>query len=576
MNKVMDADEAVRKYVLPGMVIQAGASYAFPNAFFREIIRHYHEKRPGFTIISSAAVSANIALMIHKEMCKKIITSFAGDGCPYPSPNPVFQSAYKSGIVEFENWSMLTHTMRLFAGAMGLPFFPTKSILNSSMADENRENYFIMEDPFENERVGLLRALNPDISIIHGIASDKEGNVLITPPYATNLYGAMASKNGVIATVERIVDKSFIKKYSYLQKIPSHKIIAVCEIPFGAHPAGNHNFTIEEIKGYSEDSIFYLELRKACQKTSELDEWIKYWVIDCKTNSEYLEKLGKERLTYLQDKLKLDNDYQEIVKNSHGVVKEYMDCYPNETERMILTASRKIIEIIKMKKYTAILAGIGVSSLASWVAYYLLLKEGYEIDLMNEVGMYGYFPLPGDPFIFNLRNLLTSKMQLDTLTIMGIFLTKYHTLGVLGAAQVDKNGNINTTLMPDRGLFITGSGGGNDVVSLSEEVIVVAEQNKRRFPEKVQYITSPGKNVSTVITQFGMYEKMEKNGELILTGVFGNEMDKEEGCKLAKENCGWGLKIADEVKILPIPSSYEISLLRSFDPEGYFLNSGQK
>ncbi len=258
------------------------------------------------------------------------------------------------------------------------------------------------------------------------------------------------------------------------------------------------------------------------------------------------------------------------------MIKENPEQHPNETEKMILTASRKIMEKVKTSKYNVILAGIGASTLASWVAYYLLLKEGYEIDLMSEVGMYGYSPLLGDPFIFNLRNLLTCRMKHDTLTILGIFLRGCHGLGVLGAAQVDRKGNINTTLMRDRNLFITGSGGGNDVVTLSEEVIVVAEQDKRRFPERVQYITSPGENVTAVITQFGMYEKMDKDGELILTGVLGNEAEKEERCRLAKENCGWDLKIADKVKNLPDPSSLEISLLRRFDPDGYFLNSRQK
>jgi len=290
MNKVIEISVAVRKYILPGMTIQAGASYAFPNAFFREIIRQFYGKNPGFTVISSVAVSANIALMVHAGLCKKIITSFAGDGCPYPSPNPVFQNTCKNREVEFENWSMLTLTMRLVAGAMELPFLPTKSILDSSMLQDNLENFSVIEDPFEKEKVGLVRALKPDISIIHGFVSDEEGNVLITPPYATSLYGAMAAKNGVIATVEKIVDKNLIKKYSYLQKIPSHRVIAVCEVPFGAHPSGNHNYTIEEMDGYSEDSKFYLELRRACQKDEDLDKWIQFWILDCKTNDEYLRK----------------------------------------------------------------------------------------------------------------------------------------------------------------------------------------------------------------------------------------------------------------------------------------------
>lgn len=573
MNKVIDISEAVKKYILPGITIQFGASYAFPNAFFREIIRQYKDRKPDFTVISSVAVSTNIAILVHEGLCKKIITSFAGDGCPYPSPNKVFQSAYKNKKVEFENWSMLTLTMRLVAGAMSLPFFPTNSILNSSMVDENSKNFSIIEEPFEKKKIGIIRSLNPDISVIHGFVSDEEGNVLITPPYALSFYGAMAAKKGVIATVEKIVNKNFIKKYSYLQKIPSHKIIAVCEAPFGAHPAGNHNYTIEELEGYSEDSKFYLDLRKACEKSSELDKWIKYWILDCKNNDDYLKRLGKEKLLHLRNKLKLDQLPEDIIKGNYSKGKRIDDYSLNNTEKMILMAVKKIVEVIEAKKYKTILAGIGASSLASWVSYYSLLKEGYEVDLMNEAGMYGYSPLLGDPFLFALRNLQTSKMQLDTLSIMGIFLNKCSALGVLGSAQIDKNGNINTTLIPEKSLFITGSGGGNDVVSSSEEIIVVMEQDKSRFSERLRYITSPGEKVTTVITQYGIYEKVYGKGELILTGVPGDKSIKDMLCRMARENCGWDLKIAEKVKMLPDPSRYEIELMRSFDPEGYFLGN---
>ncbi len=63
----------------------------------------------------------------------KIISVFNGDGYPFPGPNPILSRAYSEGSVEIENWTQLTIVLRFIAGAMGVPFFPTKSISGSSM-----------------------------------------------------------------------------------------------------------------------------------------------------------------------------------------------------------------------------------------------------------------------------------------------------------------------------------------------------------------------------------------------------------------------------------------------------------
>jgi len=120
---------------------------------------------------------------------------------------------------------------------------------------------------------------------------------------------------------------------------------------------------------------------------------------------------------------------------------------------------------------------------------------------MMGVGAIGFQPLPGDPFLFALQNVPMALMTTDTLTTPGMVVGNEHArcLGVLGAAQVGRQGNLNTTRLPD-GSFLMGSGGANDVASTATEVIVVARQSRSRFVEHVNYITSPGARVSTVIT----------------------------------------------------------------------------
>ena len=141
---------------------------------------------------------------------------------------------------------------------------------------------------------------------------------------------------------------------------------------------------------------------------------------------------------------------------------------------------------------------------------------------------------------------------------------------MLGAAQMDKYGNINST-RTESGYFI-GSGGANDAANASD-VFIVTKQSRHRFVNKVSYITCPGRNVRTVISNMGVFEKPEDAQELTLVGCLpdlkGKGLDKK--IKKIKEECGWNLKVADNVKEYPMPPGEEFSLLRMFDPESVVL-----
>ena len=112
------------------------------------------------------------------------------------------------------------------------------------------------------------------------------------------------------------------------------------------------------------------------------------------------------------------------------------------------------------------------------------------------------------------------KMLTDILHVMGIFMGGRHNqcLGSLAAGQVDKHGNINSTIIPGV-TYVTGSGGANDITSSAREVVVCLEQSARRFVDKVPYITAPGRTVRTVVSQLG-YEKDGEHAELRLTGIW--------------------------------------------------------
>jgi acyl CoA:acetate/3-ketoacid CoA transferase alpha subunit len=115
------------------------------------------------------------------------------------------------GRLEVQNWSMLTFPLRLLAGAMGVPFLPTKSLLGSSMEEDNARagDFRAVDDPFGGPRcVGYVRALVPDAALVHGWVADRAGKVSIGTPMNENLYGAMTARRGTVVTEERIVPSS--------------------------------------------------------------------------------------------------------------------------------------------------------------------------------------------------------------------------------------------------------------------------------------------------------------------------------------------------------------------------------
>ena len=107
------------------------------------------------------------------------------------------------------------------------------------------------------------------------------------------------------------------------------------------------------------------------------------------------------------------------------------------------------------------------------------------------------------------------KSFVDTADIYGFLIAGNNKscLSILGAAQVDKFGNINSTKTNDT--YLLGSGGANDAANASE-VLIVAKQSKHRFVDHVSYITCPGRNVQTLVSDLGIFQKIGQAKELTL------------------------------------------------------------
>jgi len=566
-NKVVSLNHAIKENIKPGMTIHIGLE---AGALSRELARQFWGSKADFTLIMNMIGGHHALSLIHGELVKKLIFATCADIFPRPYPNPVIQRAFKQKKIELENWSMLSLIQSLQAGALNLPFTTTRSIMGSSLADDNSHAFKIVDDPFgSGEKIGLVKSLSPDISMIHGWAADPMGNIIMAAP-PRDAWAAKASRGGVVVSVENLVTEDFIRNHSLLVKIPASLVNAICVAPSGAHPLNLNAQNLPEFDGYGLDHTFLTEFRKASENENTLGQWVKEWVLDVSSHEEYLEKLAIRPDSNLNI-----NKTSRIQQNTTNTKAEDInEKDPTSNEFAIIAGARKIKEIILQNNYKTMFAGIGISGLAGWCAYYFLKKEGYHIDLI--AGGIGYEPCPGDPLLISPANMATAKMISDSFDVHGVSAGGINSgcLGVLGAGQLDKQGNINSTIIKSSrkgDIYLSGAGGGNDIASVAKEVVIVAMQRANRLVEKVPYITCPGTRVSTLITNEGEYVK--DGLELILNRYFPSpeHSSQEKRVKEIASTCGWSLRTSSQLEELAVPTSQELKLLRSFDPENVFL-----
>ncbi len=571
-NKITSVERAVLK-IDAGCTLHLCVTHSVPFGLTYALTRAFWGTVPRFELVTLGA-SVNVQVMMRDQgFLRKLITAYAGNVYPSPSPALVFQENYRTGNVPVENWSLLTLVQRLMAGALNLPFLPTNSLGLSGMETENiGPSVARLIDPFEEKEQIVLSALVPDYALVHGWAADPSGNVLGRAPRTESNFGMLSARKGVIASVDRIVDYEYVQNHHEDLLVPSSRTIAVVHMPYGAHPSPCRGYMPEW--GYAEDEQFLLEFRKASRDMVDLDAWAKRWVLDI-DHEKYLSNLGEVRLKALVEAASPDAWRSDFERRRKDID---FNAPPLPTEQMIIAMAKMCVERVIEKGYKTILAGQGTSNLAAWVADYQLADKGVDVDLMAEIGFYGYTPLPPQPLIFNFANIATCGGVASSLDILGIHVTGARSkecIGMLGAAIIDKYGNVDSTCVPGMKLWLVGSGGANDVLSGAEEVIVCCPQDVQRLWPQVPYVTGPGKKVSTLVTTQGIFRKSSIGDSFQLMSVFTppNNPDMATDLIIAQvvENTGWDVETLGEVSQLPLPDPEVLHLLRVFDPSKYYL-----
>jgi len=555
-DKVMSLHDAVA-LVAAGDEVHVFCGHSRWTAAASELVRQWWGRDPGFTL-NMLSLSSLGTLFFRGGLVRKVVTGYSGDVFPNFTPNRIFGDAYLSGEVEVEHWSFLAFSQRLEAAARGLPAMTTRSIVGSSMADN--DGFAVVESPFgasANEQLGLLEAHAPDVALLHASIADRHGNIAFHPPLLEGVWGALAARRGAIVTVERIVED--IRPWAHLVKIPGHRVLAVVECPLGAHPGGLYG-SFTDAEPYGEDLEFWSEVRAASRR-DDFDDWIHRWVLDVADHDAYLGQLGDDRVAGLRRRAEVSS-----WRDDRAAYPPDLEAAPNDWERAAVLGARVLADRLVTGSADAVLAGAGVANLATWLGVELARALGSEVLLTAELGLWGYEPTPADPFVFNHRAFPSATMIADSSEVLGMIVggPGTTTFACLGAAQIDVMGNINSTVVPGR-TFLVGSGGGNDVASAADEVVVVTTLTARRTCEQVPYITSPGARVSRLVTDLGVFAKGDDGRFVLVALADGVEVADVEAV------CGWELVVADDIERLEPVSMDEVAVLRRWDPRGFFL-----
>jgi glutaconate CoA-transferase subunit B len=225
-------------------------------------------------------------------------------------------------------------------------------------------------------------------------------------------------------------------------------------------------------------------------------------------------------------------------------------------EMMAVEASRRL------QDGTVCFVGIGLPSLAANLAR---RTHAPGCVLVYESGTIGAKPadLPlsiGDGELADTADAVVSVPEMFAYWLQGGRID----VGFLGAAQIDKHGNLNSTVIGDYDkpeVRLPGGGGAPEIALGVRDVIVLLRQSKRGFVEKLDFVTSLGDNVRAVVTNLGVLEP--RGGELTLVAVHpGVSVDD------VRAATGWELRVADDVHESMLPTAVELTTLRALRTKG--------
>jgi glutaconate CoA-transferase, subunit A len=290
MSKIRSMRDAVAEFVPDGSSVAMGLQMEqmIPFAAGHEIIR---QKKRNLTLIGPIS-DILFDQLIGAGCAEQVIAAWIGNVMMGSAYN--FRRVIEEGGVKVFNMTNFAIALALQAGAMGVPFLPTKTALGSDTAKGNHFFYQIFSPFAPKESLGAVRALNPDVTIVHVQRADSEGNAHCWGNFGVMIEGVRAAKR-VIVVAEEIVASEVIASDPNRTVIPGFLVNAVVECPYGAHPSPVQGY-------YNRDNAFFREYHEETKTKEASNAWLDSWVYNVSDRARYLDQLEPDRVEGLEVK----------------------------------------------------------------------------------------------------------------------------------------------------------------------------------------------------------------------------------------------------------------------------------
>ena len=302
-DKVMDLKTAVGRFVTDGAHISIGGFTVNrnPMAAVYEIIRQRKQDLHLYAHSNGQGVDE----LVGGGCVSRIEIAYAGNGRFAPTCIR-FRKAVQKGALKVEDYSNYQMTLRFLAGAMGVPFLPTRSSLGTSLlsvwgfTEQERRldprvpnrKVSVLDNPFDGwggaDKVVLVPAINPDVTILHVQKADRAGTARIEGLTFADVEQAKAAAR-VIVTCEELVETDVLRENPDLNRLPFFCVDAVVPVAYGAYPTACY-------RCYDYDPVYLNAYREAAVDEEKHAAYLRDHIFDVKDHAAFVERQGTDRL----------------------------------------------------------------------------------------------------------------------------------------------------------------------------------------------------------------------------------------------------------------------------------------
>jgi len=306
-DKVMNLAEAINRYVFDGCHLSIGGFTMVrnPMAAVYEIMRQHIKNLHLYAHSNGQGVDE----LIGAGCLAKLEIAYGGNG-RFASTCVRFRKAVEQGALLVEDYTNYQMTLRFMAGAMGVPYLPTRSSLGSDIIDKwgfsetmrkkdpkiPDRKLIVTDNPFDRAgpvpKLVLVPAIHTDVTIIHVQKADAQGTAHINGLTFSDIEQAKSAEH-VILTCEEIVSPDELRADPDQNQIPFFCVDAVVHVPFGAFPTACHRY-------YDYDPVYLNEYLKSAKDDTLFSAYLDKHVYGVRDHQALLKMIGPERIKSIQ------------------------------------------------------------------------------------------------------------------------------------------------------------------------------------------------------------------------------------------------------------------------------------